>query len=76
MTKMKRNYTANIIMNISGKVCQLFHYFASKQGLAFNLSCPALKSKQRTYIEHFDNIISRSVWVLILLAFGAKYTKN
>ncbi len=33
MTKMKWNYTLNTIMNISGIVCQLFLYFASKQSI-------------------------------------------
>ncbi len=56
MIKMKSNYTANMIMNIAGRVCQLFHYFASKQGLAINLPWPALKSKQRTYVELSDTI--------------------
>ncbi len=45
MTKMKKNYIVNMIMNVSGKVCQLIHYFPGNQGLAINLPWPALKSK-------------------------------
>ncbi len=48
MTKMKWNYTANMIMNVSETVCQFIHYFPNKQGLAIRLPCPALKSKQCT----------------------------
>ncbi len=54
--KMNRNYTANMIMNVSGIVWQRIHYFSSKQGLAINLLWPALKSKQHTCIELFDII--------------------
>ncbi len=43
MTKSKWNYTANMIMNVSGTVCQRMHYFLSNQGLAINLTWPALK---------------------------------
>ncbi len=43
MTKSKRNYTANMIMNVSGTVCQRIHYFPGKKGLATNLTWPALK---------------------------------
>ncbi len=43
MTKSKWNYTANMIMNVSGTVCQRMHYFPGKQGLAINLTWPALK---------------------------------
>ncbi len=59
-----------MIMNVSGTVFQLIHYFPGKQGLAINLLWPALQSKQHMYIKLFD-IISWSVWILILLAFGA-----
>ncbi len=52
MTKIKRNYTANMIMNV-WRVCQLYHYFASKQGLAINLPWPALKSKQHWMQIHW-----------------------
>ncbi len=45
MTKVKQNYMANMIMNVSGTLCQLIHYF------------------------HELDIISWSVWILILLAF-------
>ncbi len=40
-------------MNVSETVCQFIHYFSYNQGLAINLPWPTLKSKQRTYIEHF-----------------------
>ncbi len=53
MTKMKQNYIVNMIMNVSGTVCQLIHYLPGKQGLANNLPWPAIKSKQRTCIELF-----------------------
>ncbi len=43
MIKSKRNYTANMIMNVSGTVCQHIHYFPGKQGLATNLTWLALK---------------------------------
>ncbi len=43
MTKLKWNYTANMIMNVSVTVCQHIHYFPGKQGLAINLTWPALK---------------------------------
>ncbi len=42
---------ANTIMNVSGTLCQLIYYFPGKQGLAINLTWPALKSKQHTYIK-------------------------
>ncbi len=57
MTKMKRNYMANMIMNVSGTVWQRIHYFPIKQGLAIHLSWPALKSKRHMCIELFDIII-------------------
>ncbi len=56
ITKMKQNYLANMIMNVSGTVCQLILYFPSKQGLAINFPWLALKSKQSMYIEPFDII--------------------
>ncbi len=34
---MKQNYIPNMIMNESGTICQLIHYFTGKQGLAINL---------------------------------------
>ncbi len=43
ITKSKWNYTVNIIMNVSGTVCQLIHYFHSKQWLAIDPTWPALK---------------------------------
>ncbi len=54
MTKMKRDYMVNMIMNVLVTVCQLIHYLPSKQGLVINLPWPVLKSKQRTCIELFD----------------------
>ncbi len=53
----EQNYKANMIMNVSGTVFQLIHYFPGKQRLAINLLWPALKSKQHMYIE-FVNMIS------------------
>ncbi len=57
---------------------QLIHYFPGKQGLAINLLWPALQSKQHTYRvcwHHKEyvylDIISWSMWILILLAFEA-----
>ncbi len=77
ITKMKWNYMANMIMNVPETVCQFVHYFRCEQGLAIDLPWPTLKSKQRTCIELF-NVVSWSVWILILLAFGAitKYIIN
>ncbi len=43
MTKMKRNYTANMIMSVLGIVCYLILYFPVNQELAINLQWPALK---------------------------------
>ncbi len=43
MTKSKWNYTANMIMNVSGTVCQRIHYFHGKQWLAIDPTWPALK---------------------------------
>ncbi len=43
ITKSKRNYTANMIMNVSGIVCQRIHYFPGKQWLAIDPTWPALK---------------------------------
>ncbi len=33
LTKMEQNYMANMIMNVSGTVCQLIHYFPGNQSL-------------------------------------------
>ncbi len=33
---IKRNYTANMIMNVPETVCQFIHYFPCKQVLAIN----------------------------------------
>ncbi len=43
MTKLKWNYTVNMIMNVSGAVCQRIHYFPGKQWLAIDPTWPALK---------------------------------
>ncbi len=43
ITKSKWIYTANMIMNVSGAVCKHIHYFPGKQGLAIDLTWPALK---------------------------------
>ncbi len=67
MTKSKWNYTANMIMNVSGTVCQRIHYFPGKQWLAIDPIWTALKVNN----AHGFDIISWSVWILILLAFGA-----
>ncbi len=82
MTKMKQNYMVNMIMNVSGAVCQLIHYLPGKQGLAINLPWPALKSKQRTCIELFV-IISFQLceegggwwvfWVKVILLLRLQY---
>ncbi len=61
MTKSKWNYTANMIMNVSGTVCQHIHYFPGKQWLAINPTWPALKVNNAC---GFD-IIRWSVWILI-----------
>ncbi len=52
MIEMKRNYTTNMIMNVSGTLL-LIHYFSSKHVLAINLPWSALKSKQQTCVESF-----------------------
>ncbi len=66
----EQNYMANMIINVSGTVFQLIYYFPGKQRLAINLLLLALQSKQHMYIKLFDTIIW-SVWILILLVFGA-----
>ncbi len=63
--KMKQNYMTNMIMNVSGTLCQLIHYFPGKQWLAINLTWPALKSKQRTCIKHLQLISVDSHLVII-----------
>ncbi len=55
---------ANIIMNVSGTVFQLIHYFPGKQGLAINLLWPALQSKQHMYIEFVDITRNMFTWTL------------
>ncbi len=56
MTKIKQNYMVNMIITVSGRVCQLIHYFPGKQRLAINLPWPTHKSKQYMCIELFDTI--------------------
>ncbi len=65
MTKSKWNYTANMIINVPGTVCQCIHYFSSKQWLAIDPTWPALKVNNAL---GFD-IISWSVLILILFCF-------
>ncbi len=48
--QMKQNYTANMIMNVSGTLRQLIYHFPGKQGLAINPTWTALKSKQHICI--------------------------
>ncbi len=71
LPKWKKNTLWIWLLKVLGRVCQLLHYFASKQWLR-------IKSKQCTYGELFDTGISWSMWILTLLAFRAttKYTKN
>ncbi len=66
VTKMKWNYTANMIMNVSGTVCYLILYFPINLGLAINLQCPALKNKQRMCFELFEVFLTSSVDYLFL----------
>ncbi len=42
----ENDQNAKLIMNLSGTVCQLFHYFPGKQELVISLPGQALKSKQ------------------------------
>ncbi len=53
---------ANMIMNVSGTVFQLVHYFPGKQGLAINLLWPARQGKQHTYIEFVDITRNKFTW--------------
>ncbi len=45
MTKVERNHTVKLNMTISCIVCHLIHYFLGEQGLAIELSWPAVKLK-------------------------------
>ncbi len=79
MTKMKQNYMVNMIMNVSGTVCQLIHYLPGKQGLAINFPWPALKSKQRKCIELFVIIsfqLCGGVKVILLLRLQYNHTRS
>ncbi len=63
MTKSNWNYTANMIMSVLGTVCQCIHYFPGKQGLAINMTWPALKvNNTRTFWFHQDYSIFKSAW--------------
>ncbi len=53
-------------MNVSGTVCQCIHYFPGRQGLAIDPTWPALKVNNARVFD----IISWSVLIIILLAFG------
>ncbi len=74
MTKSKWNYTVNMIMNVLGTDCQRIHYFPGKQGLAIDPTWPTLKVNN----AHGFDIVSWSVWIIILLPFGVitKYIIN
>ncbi len=67
ITKMKWNYTPNMIMSVSGTVCHLILYFPVNQGLPISLQCPALKNKQRMCFEHFEVFLTSSADYLFLL---------
>ncbi len=71
MTKSKWNYTANMIMNVSGTVCQRIHYFPGKPWLANDPTWPALKVNK----AHGFDIISWSFCFCILL-FISDYLDN
>ncbi len=58
MTKMKWNYTANMIMSVLGIVCHLILYFPVNQSLAINLPWAARKNKQR--FELFEVFLTSS----------------
>ncbi len=60
MTKMKWNCTSNMIMSVSVTVCHLILHFPVKQGLAINLTWPALKNKQRMCFELFEVFLTSS----------------
>ncbi len=67
MTKIKWNYTLNMIMSVSGTVCHIILYFPINQGLAINLQWPALKNKQRMFFELFKVFLTSSADYLFLL---------
>ncbi len=56
-------------MNVSGTVCQRMYYFPGKQGLAINLTWPALKVNKRrdVLISSADQCGFSSCWHLELL---------
>ncbi len=64
MTKSKWNYTVNMIMNVSGKVCQHIYYFPGKQWLAIDPTWPALKvnNAHGYYIISWSFIYSECFW--------------
>ncbi len=57
-------------MSVSVTVCHLKLYFPVKQGLAMNLTWPALKNKQRMCFELFEVFLTSSAdqWVFFLLS--------
>ncbi len=71
ITKMKQNYTANMIMNVSGTVCHLIHYFLSKYRLEIKLLWPALKSKRTNFFWHqLISVDSHLVVIFLLILLG------
>ncbi len=69
MTKIKWNYTVNMIMSVSVTVCHLILYFPIKQGLAINLPWPALKNKQCMCFKRFEAFLTSSadLWFFLIL---------
>ncbi len=65
MTKLKWNYTANMIMNVSGTICQCIHYFPGKQGLAIDPTWPALKVNNACAFWYYQLISVDSHFVRI-----------
>ncbi len=71
MTKSKWNYKVNMIMNVSGTVCQHIHYSPGKQWLANDPTWPALKVNNA---RGFD--ISLSVWIYFLFFYFQRIWPN
>ncbi len=61
MTKMKWNYTANMIMSVSVTVCHIILYFPIKQGLAINLPWPALSRTSNILLYYNSGILQESL---------------
>ncbi len=70
MTKSNCNYTANMIIDVSGTVCQCIHYFPDKQWLAIDPTWPVLKVNN----AHGIDIISWSFYFILL--FISDYLDN